>query len=588
MRARFEEWISSAGRLVAPVVGVVTGSGQVAQSAVEAGADFLLVLNSGLYRSQGAGSLASFLPYGNANRQTLELLTTHVLPRAHDVPVVAGVLASDPEIDLGEHLATLKGLGVAGVTNWPAVDFVDGRYREALEAEGLGSGPEVGLVRAARAAGLLAFGFTLRPDLAARFAEAGAEGLILNLGLTRPVEGVVERRDQLQQAIVRLNAMLRAATRSGRRPLCVAYGGPIAGQEDLEQLLLHAPVDGFAGGSVFERLPVHQAIASAVGRFKGVVRQVSAEDRAAGPLVGRGPAMRRLLCLIDRVAPYDVSVCIEGETGSGKELVATQIHQRSPRAHRPFVTVNCGAIPETLLESELFGHEKGAFTGADRMRLGKFDVADGGSLFLDEVADLSPHGQVALLRALQQREITRVGASAPRAIDVRVIAASNQPLEELVAAGRFRADLYYRLNQFLLTVPPLRERAEDLPLLAEHILEGLRHRLRRPIAGTSRRFLAKLARHGWPGNVRELQHVLCQAALLEDGEVLEGTHFTLGPSPGPRRAGESPGPARSRHQIARDALDRAGGNKSRAAEALGITRKTLYAWLASEGDFERS
>ncbi len=581
MRARLDAWLSSAGNLASPVVGVVTGSGQVAQSAVEAGADFLLVLNSGLYRNQGAGSLAGFLPYGNANRQTLELLRTHVLPRAHGVPVIAGVLASDPEIDLGEHLATLKDLGVAGVTNWPAVDFVDGRYREALEAEGLGSGPEVGLIRSARAAGLYAFGFTLGPDLAARFAGAGADGLILNLGLTRPVEGVVERRDQLQQAIVRLNAMLRAAASPGRRPLCVAYGGPIAGQEDLEQLLLHAPVDGFAGGSVFERLPVQRAIASAVGRFKGVVRRVAEEDQPAGPLVGRGPAMRELLRLIDRVAPYDVSVCIEGETGSGKELVATQVHLGSPRAHRPFVTVNCGAIPETLLESELFGHEKGAFTGADRIRLGKFEVADGGTLFLDEVADLSPRGQVALLRALQQREITRVGASAPRAIDVRVVAASNQPLLGLVAAGKFRADLYYRLNQFLLTVPPLRARAEDLPLLAEHILEGLRHRLRRPIAGASRRFLAKLAQHHWPGNVRELQHVLCQSALLEDGELLEGAHFTPGPAPVPPKAEEPTGPSLSRRQIARDALERAGGNKSRAAEALGITRKTLYAWLES-------
>ena len=213
MGDRLTELTASAGRLAAPVVGVVAGSGQVARSAVEAGADLLLVLNSGLYRSLGAGSLAGFLPYGNANGQTLELLKNHVLPRACGVPVIAGVLASDPAIELADHLAALKGLGVAGVTNWPAVDFLDGRFRHALEAEGLGSETEVALIRAARAAGLRAFGFTLGPESAGRFVEAGADGLILNLGLTRPVEGVVERRDQLQQAVVRLNAMLRAATR---------------------------------------------------------------------------------------------------------------------------------------------------------------------------------------------------------------------------------------------------------------------------------------------------------------------------------------------------------------------------------------
>jgi DNA-binding NtrC family response regulator/predicted TIM-barrel enzyme len=576
---RLSEMIALAGRLSTPLVGVVAGSGQVARAAVEAGADLLLVLNSGLYRSQGTGSLAGFLPFGNANRQTLDLLTAHVLPRAGGVPVIAGVLAGDPELSLADHLATLKAMGVAGVTNWPAVDFVDGRFRAALEAEGLGSEGEVALVRAARAAGLGAFGFTLGPELAGRFAEAGADGLILNLGLTRPVEGVLERRDRLQQAIVRLNEMLRAASRPGRRPLCLAYGGPVADQEDLAHLLHHAPVDGFAGGSLFERLPVHRAIASAVGRFKGVVRGGASGGEAGGPLVGRGPAMLRLRRLIDRVAPYDVNVCIDGETGSGKELVATEVHLRSPRAPRPFVTVNCGAIPETLLESELFGHEKGAFTGADRSRLGKFEVADGGTLFLDEVADLSPRGQVALLRALQQREITRVGASMPRPVDVRVVAASNQPLSRLVAEGRFRADLYYRLNQFPLAVPPLRERLDDLPPLAEHILEGLRHRLRRAIAGPSRRFLSRLAQHHWPGNVRELQHVLCQAALLEDGEVLEGLHFTPEPAP-PPRPGAADGPGReSQYEAARAALERAGGNKSRAAQALGVTRKTLYAWL---------
>jgi two-component system response regulator HydG len=274
-------------------------------------------------------------------------------------------------------------------------------------------------------------------------------------------------------------------------------------------------------------------------------------------------------------------------------LVAIQLHQHNRRAAHPFVTVNCGAIPDNLLESELFGHEKGSFTGADRRRLGKFELAQHGTLFLDEVADLSPHGQVALLRALQQREIARVGGERPIPVDVRVVAASNQPLARLVEQGRFRADLYHRLNNVTVRVPPLRERLDDLPLLIEDALSRLQALLGRRISGVTPRFLARLRRHGWPGNVRELHHVLTQAALLEDGMLLEGKDFAPQPAgnrapaadPAPSEAAGAWGPGvgpKDRRESARRALAAHGGNKSRAAAALGVTRKTFYAWLEAE------
>ena len=256
-------------------------------------------------------------------------------------------------------------------------------------------------------------------------------------------------------------------------------------------------------------------------------------------MLGRSPRMQELFGLIRRVAPFDVNVCIEGESGSGKELVAVHLHKLNRRANQPFVTLNCGAIPDTLLESELFGHEKGAFTGADRRRLGKFELAQGGTLFLDEIADLSPHGQVALLRAIQQREITRVGGDRPIPIDVRIVAASNQSLLRLSDQGRFRPDLYHRLNNVTLHVPPLRDRLGDLPVLIEDILARQQVQLGRRISGVSPRFLAKLNRHAWPGNVRELQHVLAQAALLEENLVLEGLHFQPRP---PAHAAATPRP----------------------------------------------
>jgi DNA-binding NtrC family response regulator/predicted TIM-barrel enzyme len=564
------------GNTLRPILAVVAGSGQVAHSAREAGADLLFALNAGVYRSRGHGSLPSFLPFGNANAQTRSLVKVHILPVAGNLPVVAGVQAGDPGQPVSELFAEYRTLGVHGICNWPAVGFLDGALRATRERSGKGTASELAMLKQSRAEGFRTYGFVFTPEEARTFADAGIDVLILHLG-----------------------------------------GGAITEPDDLEELLRHCPLDGFAGGSVFERLPVSSIVDSTVRRFKSVVLQ-SWQDRAVnaavkeagwsppglGPILGRSPAMQKLFRTIRKVAPFDVSVYVEGESGVGKELVAIQLHQHNRRAGHPFVTVNCGAIPDTLLESELFGHEKGAFTGADRKRLGKFELAQHGSLFLDEVADLSAHGQVALLRALQQREITRVGGDRPIPLDVRIVAASNQPLQRLVDEGRFRADLYHRLNNVSLIVPPLRDRLEDLPILIEDTLSRLQVQLGRRIAGVTPRFLGRMRRHFWPGNVRELQHVLTQAALLEDSLLLEGVEFapgnTLMAQPSrlkfpqalafalPHRASGSPRPPihvaqdtspKKRGEAARSALADHGGNKSRAAAALGVTRKTLYAWL---------
>ncbi len=336
-------------------------------------------------------------------------------------------------------------------------------------------------------------------------------------------------------------------------------------------------MQGFAGGSVFERIPVQDAIGATIRRFKSVAasRFARTENVSLGEMIGSGTAMRQVFDLIRRAAPHDVNICIEGESGTGKELVATQLHRLSPRADRPFVTLNCGAMPESLLESELFGHEKGAFTGAERRRPGKFELAHRGTLFLDEIGDLSPRGQVALLRVLQQREVIRVGGETPFPVDVRVFCASNRPLAALVEAGEFRADLYYRLNALTVELPPLRRRREDLPLLVKAILASLTVRLSRPGLSLSPTFEDKLRRHAWPGNVRELQHVVTQAVLREDGPTLFGTFFD--PQQTCRaEAASSPPSLRSQ---AEQALRDAQGNKSRAAATLGVTRKTLYRWL---------
>jgi two-component system response regulator HydG len=565
-----------------PVLAVSAGSGQIAQYAVEAGADVLFALNAGLYRSLGHGSLASLLAYGNANEQTNELLRRHILPNAAGLPVIAGVMASDPTIDLDSWLARLRRMGVHGVTNWPTVGFIGGKIRAAFEADGLGLANEVDLLARARAQGMATFAFVLSVEDMRKFAEVGVDAYVINAGLTPLHFEIGNRQDKLQESLTHINRMVE--TLGGPpRPLCLSYGGPFTDVEDFRTLFRQAKVDGIAGGSVFERLPVQAITSNFVRRCKTLrLLDTDLPEPARREMLGVSPAFRDLVSTIERVAPFDASVVIEGETGVGKELAAGLIHDLSPRSKQPFITLNCGAIPSGLLESELFGHERGAFTGADRRRIGKFELANRGTLLLDEIADLSPAGQVALLRVLQQREVVRVGADNPIPVNVRVIAATNRSLTELVKEGKFRSDLYYRLNTVTLVIPPLRERTEDLPALVSAFLQKAAAELGMPGLSVDEQFERELARHSWPGNIRELSQAIARAAILEGGPVLRGVHF----QPDSGWQATPADIAHSRHvgveEIHR-AIERAGGNKSAAAAMLRISRKTLYAKLAASG-----
>ncbi len=388
--------------------------------------------------------------------------------------VVAGVLAGDPTRDMAERFRVLQDLGVTGITNWPAVSFVDGRLRELMENEGVGVSREVEMLQAAAELGFATLGFAVDLAAARAFGTAKVDAVVLAIGLTREVADVHEHRDQLQQGLVQLRAMQAAARSGGNEPFTIAFGGPATTPADLEQIIRQTDVQGYGGGSVFERLPVQESVSATIRHFKSAaIEPVRRDDKHAGfgNTVGRSPPMRKVFDLIERVAPRNVNILIQGESGTGKELIATWLHRLSPRAAHAFVTLNCGAIPESLLESELFGHEKGSFTGAHRRRLGKFELAHRGTLFLDEVADLSAHAQVSLLRVLQQLEITRVGGEQSIPVDVRIVSASHQDLADRVAAGLFRADLYYRLNGMTLQVPPLRERPDDIPALVEATLQ---------------------------------------------------------------------------------------------------------------------
>jgi two-component system response regulator HydG len=309
-------------------------------------------------------------------------------------------------------------------------------------------------------------------------------------------------------------------------------------------------------------------------------------------IIGRSPAMANLLETVAHVAPSEATVMITGESGTGKELIAGVIHFNSPRKDGPFIKINCAAITETLLESELFGHEKGAFTGADRRKEGRFYQAHGGSLFLDEVSEMPLTMQVKLLRVLQEREFTRVGGEKVIKVDVRVIAATNKNLQELKTQGLFREDLYYRLNVVSLEIPPLRERRDDIPLLAQHFLKIFSTKNRKEINGLTPSAMDRLIRYEWPGNVRELMNAIERGVVLARTQYLDDSDFTIIQSSSQQSSEtlhvfEEKDSNMSLELVEKTTilrtLESTAGNKSEAARRLGITRKTLHKKLKKYG-----
>lgn len=317
------------------------------------------------------------------------------------------------------------------------------------------------------------------------------------------------------------------------------------------------------------------------------------DDIISEEMLGKSPQVKEIIKQINIVAPTNMTVVIEGESGTGKEVYSNLIHRKSSRADKPFVAIDCGAIPETLIESEFFGHEKGAFTGADKAKQGKFEEANGGTLFLDEVTNLSDSNQKTLLRVIQEKKLTRIGGKGVIHFDVRIIVASNKPMEEAVNEGTFRADLFYRLNEFNIKLPPLRDRKEDINIIAGNLLREANKDLSKNINSFSRESLAKMMKYDWPGNVRELRNVIRKSALMEESSeirniILNNTRIMLnGNGHGPNGTNgykiegfesytlEDATDIMEKNLILK-AIDKAGGNKQRASKALGINRKTLY------------
>ncbi|MCC5875619.1 MAG: phosphoenolpyruvate hydrolase family protein [Candidatus Sumerlaeia bacterium] len=570
------------------LVGAAVGSGMMAEAAEDGGADFLLILSAGLFRANGCSSSAALLPFANANSLTWDAAVRTILPRLKHTPTLIGVCAQDPSLHLIGLFKRLRDHGVSGITNFPSVGFLDGLYREAIEEAGLGYNREVEMLARAVEEGFETVGFCFNVEEACKLAHAGVRIINLDLGFAewRQMDQS-EREARLNETVHLTNDVISAVEAINPECRVLIYGGPVVLPQDTAVIYQRTRAHGYIGGSTIECFPAAPLVSQTMRAFKETAARGWNQNRL-GSLFGSSPRMREVFELIRLAAESDAPVLVVGESGTGKELVAQEIHRLGARSRSRLVSLNCGAISESLAMSELFGHERGAFTGAHAQHRGKFEQANKATLFMDEIAELPSPVQASLLRVLQEREIVRIGGDRTIPVDVRVIAATNKDLKELVRDGDFRLDLYYRLSIVVLRIPPLRERREDIPALTREIAAELSQRYNLPIPSIPVQVLDAFARHDWPGNVRELRNAVerCliigrgapfRTAWLEDYfELAEALRDHLPQAAKSSTAQDLNGRGTRLHSL----LKKHRGNKSEVAREMGVTRKTIYEWLA--------
>ena len=413
-----------------------------------------------------------------------------------------------------------------------------------------------------------------REDAIAEFRRVRPQVVVLDLGLPPDADGAGEGMAALE-SILAMAPETKIIIATGNESRDVALRAVQLGAYDFHQ----KPVDLDLLKLMIQRAAKLHALEAENRRLQELAPRSPVDG-----IVASSPQMTRVLRMIEKIAPTDVAVLLLGESGTGKEVLAQAVHRMSPRIKKPFVAINCAAIPETLLESELFGHEKGAFTGAIKQTIGKIESASGGTLFLDEIGDVPLPMQVKLLRFLQDQVVERVGGHRPIQVDVRIVCATNQDLDHLIGTGRFREDLYYRLNEVRVTVPPLREREGDPVLLANFFINRFNQQFGRKLKGFASDALTAIAVHPWRGNVRELENRVKRAVVMAEGVTISAADLELAPAELPFGSLDlREARARAERGVTQMALAQSGGNLSRAAKLLGISRPTLYGLLEGLG-----
>jgi two-component system, NtrC family, response regulator AtoC len=579
------------------VVGAAIGAGMTARAAAHGGADFLLALQAGRMRIMGAPSISCLLPIANNNRYVIDFAAAEILGRV-DLPVFMGACVFDTTASIEALVAEAKTAGFDGICNFPPVELFDGAARESLELGGAGFERELALMRAARTAGLQTCGYVRRQQEAVMMAEAGVDLLCVNYGWNAGGMAGVPSRYSLDEAGEHARQIFAEVRRHRPDIVCTVEGGPITNPDEAQYVAEISGASGYIGGSTIDRIPLEAAVAETTSAYKSVatlqrrIDSLKSEWLGEGHefgLIGRSAAISNVVQMIRKVADSDLSVLISGENGTGKELVARAIHTASRRGNESMVAVNCAAIPADLLESELFGHEAGAFTGAIKARVGRFEQADGTTLLLDEIGDLALPLQAKLLRVLEDGSFERLGTNTPRKTTARIICATNKPLRRMVAEETFREDLLYRLNAMEIVLPSLRDRIDDIPLLVRNMLPGIAAEMNPRVRHMDASAYHALMRHSWPGNVRELKNVLERAVIMCEDEVvtardlplLAETNVATGAAPAPAgQTADAPATdvagARSEREWILAALRRNRFRRGDTAAELGIARKTLY------------
>ncbi|WKY43387.1 phosphoenolpyruvate hydrolase family protein [Eubacteriaceae bacterium ES2] len=575
-----------------PVIGVAVGSGLFANQAIKGGADFLLCLSAGRFRVAGLPSIGCMLPFVNSNELIFEFSQKEILPRFKDQSVIAGINATDPNYTHDELLRKVWSQGFSGVTNFPTVGLIDGAFRQYLEENGLGYDQEIAFMQKAVQDKFFTIAFVFSKEQANQMAKIGVDVICAHFGWTRGGEKSGKVFSSVNECLEMAEEIFVEADVINADCLKMIYGGPINTPEDAYYFYKNSLAIGYIGGSSFERIPTELAISETTDKFKNYyklkqenkhLKKELLRKRGFDEIVGQSNIMQNMYEVINKVANKDVNVLVQGESGTGKELVVKALHFNSKRYLGPLIKVNCAALPPNLLESELFGHEKGAFTGADKRRIGKFELANHGTLFLDEIGDMEIELQSKVLRIIQQQEFERVGGEKTIYVDVRIICATNLDLKNAVAKNHFREDLYYRLNVIEINTPPLRHHLEDIPLLCREFLKEFQAKYQSEEKKLTLDAVDNLMQYNWPGNVRELKHILERAFILSDGRYIRPEDLEIESSMNLENQPQNRSLIDvkvSRQQIEcayiLEVLKACQWNRTVAAKQMGISRRTLY------------